>query len=37
MKLTKLFACVLAAAGMISCANAPKKSTTVDLPIAVQL
>ena len=37
MKLTKLFACVLAVAGMMSCANAPKKTTNVDLPIAVQL
>ena len=38
MKLTKLFACVLAGAGMLSCANAPKKSTTPEeLPIAVQL
>ena len=37
MKLTKLFACVLAVAGMMSCANAPKKTTNVGLPIAVQL
>ena len=39
MKLTKLFACVLAVAGMMSCGNGQKKNdaVSVELPIAVQL